>query len=1116
MTQGGQMTSVVSILERVQARAGLARRDGHPLYAYRVDDEALEALRQALARALGSRRALDGFACAGLCLFAAEHFCRTHAGGAWRWQEVFEAVGFDRGVQAWYRCMERGLRYWGRPLLQTPSQRQFLITMACEGGLPRQLLHREEQHLTRYLRRLLRDRERYSLTPTAELAGRHLEVLPVSLRNDTVQELCCLLVDEIARLRRLAGGEADVEALEARAPGWRQRLPLRLEDDVALRLLRGLLRAPRTEVGQERGLIRVAVTLAEAPLRIVRRLQLPPEMDPAALAGLLGVDEGALGARMQLSVHSANGAVQAVGSATRFDDGYRLVGLRRRGMMIDSLARLTLVVTAGTREIGRGEPDGGDEVSDALPWVFADDEEAAAQALVGMGSLRTTREWVRVLVPEGAALEAEDGADVRELGGIEHPRGRVVALRGSARVTVEDELYRVVTRAPEDTAQRYVLRGRHRNLGVGGSDLWHGLPRVLRAAGDELPVSVPASRVQWRHVGGGGGWRSGGAPAGDVVLHVVEDGETRFRARLTVVPEALRCRLLPGSEAGAGVIRLEQCGATDVSCEEAAGVSWEVERRGPGALDVNVRAAGAPPATLGLRLMFPSGGEARVTVPFPSAVPAFVDRGGRHLEDGAEVALRQLVGAFAVVHAPQPSSRFRLRCRLNKGGSGWEELADLRSESGEAVALSLDTAQDRVESLLTSVDALDAYVELRLTEIGTTTRVSVRVRHYEAALGREDVEDGAAVDVFLDESGMDALGEERVAALCVEARPIEAPGDTPVALPVVAAGRWRFDKRARAGGWLITGRIEALMVLRPFLVSVIEDEGAGDGEGAEVSEEVSALVRAVRFHLRDERMEALQGVVAGLGRDFGHPDWTRMMEYLDVMASLPATAFDAIRALARDPDAAVKALFQARRREHFDVIWDGLEDLPFAWKLVPVRCWVRAARDYRDSVVSALAGMELDALDPEALAREQLGKVIGWAEGRSLYLGWLRLLLHEVLGETPRPPEVAHKDRLQVLLRREEIWPQWRYPEKLEALLDQHQVPAECRVHNGLDHQHAVLNAPILAAAAAVDGHAFDDALIFELRRMRAFDEDWFEHAHAQAFFTLLNMRCTENPEFLG
>jgi hypothetical protein len=1101
------MESIISILERVEARAGLSRHDGHPLYAYRMDDLTLEALEQVLRHTLACGEVLDGFACAGLCLFAAEHFCLTHESGAWSWHDVFASVGFDRGRQEWYRSIERGLRYWGRPLLHSGSEREFLLTLACEGGLPRKLLHREEQHLTRYLRRLLADHERYTHTPTAHLAERHQNVLPDSLHNETVRELCCRLVDEVARLRAEAGSSVDVETLDARAPGWRQRLPLRLDDGVAEQLLQGLLREAKAAATRERGLIRVEVTLADEPLRIVRRVRLPPEIDAAVLAEMLGQNEAALPSRMQLYVHSLDGGSQVVANATLFDTGYGLVPPRGRATIIDSMARLTLVAMAGTLEIGRGELDGGDELSGALPWVFADKGEAEAQALVGVGSLRTQHERVRVLVPKGAELVAGEGATVSDLGDIAQPEGRVVVLCGSAQVRMEEDVYRVVTGAREETAQRYLLRGRHSNLGIGGSDVWYGLPLVLCAAGDKMPAAVPQAQVQWRYMHRTAGWQRAGKPAGDIVLRVLEGGETRFRARLTVVPQELRCRLLPGNQPRSGVIQLEQSGATDMSCEIPGGVLCEVKQAGSGRFDVRVSSGPVPPPALGIRLMFPGGGEARVDVPFPSAMPMFVDRAGRPMGDDAEVSLRQLVGAFAVVHAPRPRSKFRLSCRLNRGGPGWMELADLVSEQGQTVTLSLDTVQDRVENLLTSVDALDAYVELRLIEIGVGSLVNIRVRHYDAALDRETAEDGEAVDLLLSENGLAALRPTQVAALCVEARPIEAPGETPVALPPIEAGRWRFDKRQRTpGGWLITGRIESLMVLRPILVSVIGEEAAG-------SDDVNSMIRAVRIHRRDERKDALHEVVASLGADFGHPDWRLMNEYLAAMKTLPASTFDPIKAIAQSPDAAVKALFQARDAEHFDVIWDGLEDLPFLWKLVPVRSWLHAAREYRDYVSARLAEMEASSLDPVRLARETILRVVEWAARRSLHLGWLRLLLRDVFDQEAEAPEIALEQRKQMLLRQPGRWPECS--QELDALLDELRVPKQLRDLSDLSYRHSVLNAPTLAAAAAVDGHALDDHLIFELRRMRAFDEEWFEHAHAQAFIQILHIRFTENSEFL-
>lgn len=157
--------------------------------------------------------------------------------------------------------------------------------------------------------------------------------------------------------------------------------------------------------------------------------------------------------------------------------------------------------------------------------------------------------------------------------------------------------------------------------------------------------------------------------------------------------------------------------------------------------------------------------------------------------------------------------------------------------------------------------------------------------------------------------------------------------------------------------------------------------------------------------------------------------------------------------------------------------------------------------------------MKAPSLDPTRLADETIRRVIEWAAKRSLHLGWLRPLLPDVFGQKAELPLIALHERKQMLLRQPGRWPV--FSQEPEALLDELRVPRQFRVLSDLSYRHSVLNAPALAAAAAVDGRALDDHLIFELRRMHAFDEEWFEHAYAQAFFHILNTRITENPEFL-
>src|ERR671931_686361 len=141
------------------------------------------------------------------CMYAAETFRRRHAGGSWTWDTVFTELGHTtpdyKMIYAW---VDRGLRHFRRDLLQSPrGDREFLVTLACEGGLPLRLLHKENAHLSRYFRELLTAYHRQRHTPgcdamdiARQIAARYL---PASLRHDVVFNLSGDLIRSIVQLQ---------------------------------------------------------------------------------------------------------------------------------------------------------------------------------------------------------------------------------------------------------------------------------------------------------------------------------------------------------------------------------------------------------------------------------------------------------------------------------------------------------------------------------------------------------------------------------------------------------------------------------------------------------------------------------------------------------------------------------------------------------------------------------------------------------------------------------------------------------------------------------------------------------------------------------------------------
>ena len=193
--------------------------DGRPLYAYRWDNGYYERLKTAVRDQMpGALRGREKNSFAPMfCMYAAETFRRRHAGGPWTWETVFAEIGHAiPDEQSIYSWVEKGLQHFKRTLLRSRNgeRREFLVTLACEGGLPLRLLHKESAHLSRYFRELLtayhRERHRPGCDATDIARQVAVRYLPASLRHDVVFKLSGDLIQSIVQLQEQV---ADATAL---------------------------------------------------------------------------------------------------------------------------------------------------------------------------------------------------------------------------------------------------------------------------------------------------------------------------------------------------------------------------------------------------------------------------------------------------------------------------------------------------------------------------------------------------------------------------------------------------------------------------------------------------------------------------------------------------------------------------------------------------------------------------------------------------------------------------------------------------------------------------------------------------------------------------------------
>ena len=130
------MRSTNEILRAVIGPHGLREPDGRALYAYDAQPADLQDLEVALRERCNRTTQFDRLDGAAFCLHAAYAFCESHIDGAWAWSTVTGPIRFDAPHATLASLTERGLGWWRRRVLPVGDRRQFLATLACEGGAP--------------------------------------------------------------------------------------------------------------------------------------------------------------------------------------------------------------------------------------------------------------------------------------------------------------------------------------------------------------------------------------------------------------------------------------------------------------------------------------------------------------------------------------------------------------------------------------------------------------------------------------------------------------------------------------------------------------------------------------------------------------------------------------------------------------------------------------------------------------------------------------------------------------------------------------------------------------------------------------------------------------------
>lgn len=946
--------------------------DGRPLYAYKMGDATYAGLRSHFHQIFlwDSQGKLASRFAPIFCLYAAETFRREHAEGPWAWETIFRPLGLETPPQQQIaEWVEKGLKWWRRPLLRgKDGSRRFLVTIACEGGLPLRLLQRENSHLTQFFRTVL---ESYYRTGqggeknAGAIAQQQAHRLPRSLRHEPVFHLAAILIAKIGDLQSRIGESTDpIATLDQKVPDWRRDLPLRLDDQVAETLLTGLVRRFGELVRETGARLRWRGRLRETSTgwQVEKYLELPEHSTGEQITEWIG-SSAADRPRWRLLLHTPAG-IEVMAWLTRVQgEGksavYRREWLRHGGVVLTGVAvgqphRLTL--HDGQQEyaltVWDGEPWGDS------PWVFVERGAGGEREWLTEGSARTRLEQAWVLAARELAAREIVGA-CESLGILAEIDRAVYRISGEVELlTLQQDRYRITCRAENESEETFIVVGDTVGQAIQQRPLYRGVPHLqaLDREGRWLP---PTGRIQWRPVGDDAPWRQicEEVAQGRIWLRLIDaGGAERCRRQIDVAPRDFRAEADIGAGNRAGVVRLLGLAGAGVllDSDSPAGVSINWLEDGMQVVCPSLSDTLPPPLTL--LLSWPDSQPIALELPYPQR-GAFFRLAGQPLPNDDWIPMDRLGGLRLFVQDPASSGQFWLEGELIARGN--ESTGYFRQRFHERLPpleqgrleVSLLPWQDRIVSLLASNRDLDAQVRLIVETTQGERLVRMRVSRFDVVIEPNR----AAGLICISEESLARLGPEWKTRVQLRMIRLWAPADPPV-VPQTSSNQtacWEVPPDLDPGPWWVVGRDGDWTRFRPLLWVAATDE-------APAEDEYGSLAGATRESDPERRDQRLNAVLEALGQNPDHPDWLLLFDYVRLAREFPPSSLDVLRRLPAYPRTLALALFKADD-ETIEPIWSLSRQMPFLWVLLAVNDWREAATAYFGGLQATLAEMDVGA-----------------------------------------------------------------------------------------------------------------------------------------------------------
>lgn len=907
-------------------KRGLHSPDGRPLHQYRMTDQEYVELRQNVRLSTARLLQEDGPAASMFVAFCAEWFRREATTLFLKWDSVAAEILRDLPDHTKRNLTSIGLGYWKRPLIRSETSREFLLTLALEGGISAHLLaDGGSTWLADYLRTIMR----FALTgiDREHIRGIAHDMswkVPNSYRQEGFVDLCCDLIVELVKWRKAldqAPSNIDpVRYLDAHSPDWKESLPIYMSSDhneIARKLLGGLL---NEKIG----------AISGSGIGAERYLCFDGEKWQPAL--LLNADGEVPTSRLAAIPLNGRWKASPAGSLANFlpsqialfeppvegTHPWRVRPLVSLGKLIVGFPldeSVTANLTCGSEAISVVWPKGApvtSQIATFIPDEGSDPAQPRKMRLAKTGSASLPPPLVYVLVPTDWKATAADGTTLGQTWSVDSEHtlhavsGTVYFARPGA---ATGDRYRVEAGKDERQESLEILASASAIHTDDEFELYEGSVSFKIA----LPVGSRQPRrgeLQCRRLGEV--WKP--VPDGRLSEHGLFDVSWRDpvadiqleRRRIAILPARAKIqgRMTSATE---GVITFESLPNWNIELADDMNL---IERSAEG---LKFSFVGKPRYKVAVILRTSGGQSLSVTVTLRSREASIILSDGKVAAAGQEIDITALRGAIAV--SPHTTT-LTVAPRISKSNSLQFKFAD---------EFPLSALKRVMEEFIAQIGDQDAVLEL---DFLGDSRKPIGLKQYRYP--RPSKLNGAVV--FSSQ-----FTEQPVARMIMNP-------EREHLLRATTDGAYEIPSWCR-GPCLVYLRDGPDVVSRPLLVHLQLDQ-------APRTPLQSALAQQEFPRLLSELQVALDLLIRG---QLPTEDVRFLVELVCSLNGLPASAFEVLKQIALQPRALLRLLLSAATDGERQAIWNLQEQLPFLWLTMPSSLWEEAFIATRDALEAALS-----------------------------------------------------------------------------------------------------------------------------------------------------------------